>query len=88
MMRLASADMVFCFGGQRSIFRFGTALLSRAKCGDVTKYLTNFMRGRGFCGSRPTNGVPEILHSNVRIRNASSKSGLCSGEMPRHEHEL
>lgn len=87
MLRLASAGNLFCFEFSTQFF----ASAQPVKPSETLrreKYLTNFLRGRGFCGSRLANGVPEICTAAFGIGNASSKSGLGSGEMPRHEHEL
>ena len=64
MMRLASADIVFCFGVSAQFF----ASAQPVKPSEIQrreKYLTNFLRGRGFCGSRPASGVPEICTATL-----------------------
>ncbi len=45
-------------------------------------------RDAAFCGIAAASGQADALHNNLAIPDASSKSGLGSGEMPRHDNSL
>ena len=86
MMRLVFADSVswFEFGAQfslRCVPSVPKEMQRREKYFDEIPAWARLLR------LETRYAVPEILHSNVGIRSASSESGLGSGEIPRHEHD-